>query len=235
MRAGVALSVCVWAFASAAMAQMNEPSVASSDTSETLPAPDALPLDESTGEDTATSASQIRALSTSLAAMIREVDERRRGFSITLEGGGSILTPLVDASTRSITFHGSLQAAYHLPDLAFVVSVEGARWRAPELGGRAWQTALNIGFGFARYHRSGLLRTMLLVGPSILTRANDLDPAGSVGLYLDFRPLGFSWRVNERFAIVADLLYMTLVAPVLTGVPLIDFQFRSSLGVEASF
>ena len=76
---------------------------------------------------------------------------------------------------------------------------------------------------------------MLLVGPSILTRANDLDPAGSVGLFVDLRPLGFSWRVSDSIALVADLLYMTLVAPVLTGVPLIDFQFRSSLGVEANF
>lgn len=184
---------------------------------------------------TGTAASQIRDLSAALAQMIREVDARQRGFSLSVESGGSLLTPLVDFSSRSITFHVALRAAYHLPDVAFVVSVETARWRAPELGGRIWQTALNVGFGLARYHRSGLLRTMLLVGPSILTRANDLDPAGSVGLYIDLRPLGFSWRVNECFSLVADLLYMTLVAPVLTGVPLIDFQFRSSIGVEACF
>lgn len=190
---------------------------------------------EGAADDEATVAAEMRELSTSLAQMIREVDERQRGFTISLEAGGSLLTPLVDASSRSITFHGALRAAYHLPDLAFVVALEAARWRAPELGGRTWQTALNIGFGIARYHRSGLLRTMLLVGPSILTRANDLDPVGSVGLYVDLRPLGFSWRFNERFALSADLLYMTLVAPVLTGVPLIDFQFRSSVGLEASF
>ncbi|MFT5356690.1 MAG: hypothetical protein ACI9KE_003915 [Polyangiales bacterium] len=185
--------------------------------------------------DGQTAASQIRDLSTSLAQMIREVDERQRGFSLTIEAGGSLLTPLVDVSSRAITVHFSVQAAYRLPDLAFVVSVENARWRVPEIGRRTWQTAVNIGFGIARYHRSGLLRTMFLVGPSILTRANDLDPAGSVGLYVDLRPLGFSWRFSDRVALVADLLYMTLVAPVLTGVPLIDFQFRSSIGIEASF
>ncbi|MFK8001769.1 MAG: hypothetical protein AB8H86_19395 [Polyangiales bacterium] len=200
--------------------------------------PDASPeavvaSDRSPGERS--TASQFRDLSTSLAEMIREVDERQRGFSLALELGGSLLTPLVDFSTRSITVNVSIQAAYHIPDWAFVVSVENARWRAPELGSRIWQTALNVGFGIARYHRSGLLRTMLLVGPSILTRANNLDPAGSVGLYVDVRPLGFSWRFSERASLVADLLYMTLVAPVLTGVPLIDFQFRSSVGIEAIF
>lgn len=195
--------------------------------------PDVAP-DSDTGDEPS-AASQIRDLSTSLAQMIREVDERQRGFSLAVEVGGSILTPLVDFSSRSITVHFSAQAAYHIQDWAFVVAVENARWRAPELGSRTWQKALNVGFGIARYHRSGLLRTMLLVGPSILTRANDLDPAGSVGLFVDLRPLGFSWRVSDSIALVADLLYMTLVAPVLTGVPLIDFQFRSSLGVEANF
>ena len=230
MRARIILCFCAWSIASLATAQTQN-HVTDPSASELLVVPGA-----STNQVNATtSASHVRTLSSLLSEMIHEVDERRRGFSLTLEGGGSILTPLVDFSTRSTTFHGSLQAAYHLPDLAFVVSVEGARWRAPELGGRPWQTALNIGFGIARYHRSGLLRTMFLIGPSILTRANALDPAGSVGLYVDLRPLGFSWRVNDHFAVVADLLYMTLVAPVLTGVPLIDFQFRSSLGVEASF
>ncbi len=182
-----------------------------------------------------TNASHMRELATTLAEAIADVDARQRGFTLTLEAGASILTPLVDFSARSFTFDFALRAGYHIPDFAFLVSAESSRWRAPELGGRTWQTALNIGFGFARYHRSGLLRTMVMVGPSILVANNDLDPAGSVGLYLDIRPLGFSWRFSDRWALTADLLQMTLVAPVLTGVPLIDFQFRSSLGIEAAF
>lgn len=235
---GVSIVLCVCVLGSTALAQETDEDQAARD----APRPASSPVDSEPETDSetdmgeeSTTASQIRDLSTSLAQMIQEVDERQRGFSLSVELGGSVLTPLVDLSTRSITVHFSVQAAYHIQDWAFVVAAENARWRAPELGSRTWQRAINVGFGIARYHRSGLLRTMFLVGPSILTRANDLDPAGSVGLFLDLRPLGFSWRVNESIALVADLLYMTLVAPVLTGVPLIDFQFRSSIGVEANF
>lgn len=177
----------------------------------------------------------LRAVATSLAEALEEVDERRHGFALTIELGGVILSPLVDLEPGSVTVDYAIRLAYEVPDFALVIAVEHALWRAPELGGQAWQHAINVGIGIERYHRSGLLRTMVLVGPSVLARSNDLDDKGKVGLFLDLRPLGFNWRFGDRWALVVDLFHMTLVAPVLQGVPLIDFQFRSTVGVETSF
>lgn len=177
----------------------------------------------------------LREVANTLAEALEEVGPRRRGFTLTIELGSVILSPIVDLAPGSVTIDYAARLAYEGPDWAVVASIEHALWRAPELGGQAWQHAINVGVGVERYHRSGLLRTMLLVGPSFLARSNDLDDKGEVGLFVDLRPLGFNWRFGDRWALVVDLFHITLVAPVLSGVPLVDFQFRSTIGIETGF
>ena len=62
-----------------------------------------------------------------------------------------------------------------------------------------------------------------------------LDDAGSVGVYLDFRPAGFRWAFTDVFLIGLDPLNFALVAPVLDRIPLVYVQYRTMLYVEAAF
>lgn len=168
----------------------------------------------------------------SLAEATEQVHRREHGVVLFIEGGASFLTALMDADNRSLTLEYAIRGGYRFGDWSVLLHVEHGLWRAPELGGLAWQQALNVGVAVERFYVSGFLRSMVTVGPSILLRSNDLDDSGDTGLFLDFRPLGIHWQLTDTIGIELDLLHLSLVAPVLSGVPLADVQFRSSVSLE---
>ena len=166
----------------------------------------------------------------------RYVDASEDGFILGLGGGGAVITAIVERSSRSLSFEYDVYAGYRYRDWGFIGVVEHSIWRtsgADRMGRQ--EHALNVGVGLEHFNRSGFLRSQVRGGMSILLRANSLDPAGSVGFFLDLRPLGFHWLFKPRWSFFADVLHLALVAPVLSGVPLVDFQFRTSLGVETRF
>ena len=154
------------------------------------------------------------------------------GWILTAELGGSVLTPLVERDDGSLAIAYGVRAGYRANDWSVVLVVEHDMWRAPELGGRALQHVLDVGVGVERYYVSGFLRTMLVVGASVLLRPNELDPRGSTGIFVDLRPIGIHWKVTPRASLLVDFLHLAFVAPVLSGVPLADIQFRSTVGLE---
>jgi len=78
----------------------------------------------------------------------------------------------------------------------------------------------------------GFLRTSLAVGPSVLLFDTLLDRAGRVGLFVDVRPVGLRWKLNDRFTLGLDPFHLVLLAPVLTQIPLVRVQYRLSLSLE---
>ena len=108
-------------------------------------------------------------------------------------------------------------------------------WIATEYDSNVVQGAVNIGVGGDFVYADGFIRTALAVGPSILAFDTLLDDAGSVGVYLDFRPAGFRWAFTDVFLIGLDPLNFALVAPVLDRIPLVYVQYRTMLYVEAAF
>jgi hypothetical protein len=92
--------------------------------------------------------------------------------------------------------------------------------------------AVDLGLGGAVSYAHHLLRTSLAVGTSILAVPTDVDQAGSVGVYVDLRPVGYRWALDRAWAIGIQPLSLTVALPVLTGIPLVEIQFRSSLALE---
>ncbi|MEM9068282.1 MAG: hypothetical protein AAGE52_07235 [Myxococcota bacterium] len=170
-----------------------------------------------------------------LADASTRANVRTDGLVLGLDFGSAFLTATADGSSRSLSLQYGFHIGYRYNDWTILFYAEHGLWRAPELGGQAWQHAANIGIGFERFYVSAFLRTMLIAGTSILLRSNDLDDRGEVGIFVDLRPLGIHWQFSDRGAFVLDLLHFAFVAPVLTGIPLADIQFRSSVGVEARF
>lgn len=177
----------------------------------------------------------VRSVFDELADESQRTNVRADGFVLGIDAGSTFLTATSDGSTRSLTFQYGFHAGYRFNDWTLLLRAEHATWRAPELGANAWQHAANVGVGFERFYVSAFLRTQLVVGVSILLRSNDLDDAPQTGIFIDFRPLGIHWEFRERWGLVVDLLHIAFVAPVLTGVPLADVQFRSGLSIEHTF
>ena len=97
------------------------------------------------------------------------------------------------------------------------------------------QGTLNLGVGGEMLSGGGLVRTALSVGPSILTRAGDLDQPGTTGFFFDLRPMGLRWLIAERFVLGFDPISLTLMVPVLEGIPLIELEYRTTITGEYVF
>jgi hypothetical protein len=92
--------------------------------------------------------------------------------------------------------------------------------------------AVNLGLGAGASYAGGFLRTSLAGGVSWLAVPTDVDSAGSAGVFVGLYPVGYRWPLSRSWVLGVQPLSLTVVMPVLTGIPLIEIQFRTSLAVE---
>ena len=114
--------------------------------------------------------------------------------------------------------------------------IEPAYWRVPKTDGtQEIQGTLNIGVGGEYLSAKGLIRTALSMGPSILINAGEVDEPGSTGFYFELRPAGLRWQIAERFVLGLDPIVLSIMAPVLEGIPLIELEYRTTVVGEYVF
>ena len=94
---------------------------------------------------------------------------------------------------------------------------------------------VNIGLGGEYLSANGLIRTSLSMGLSILVGAGDLDEPGSTGFYLDLRPAGLRWAVAQSTVIGLEPISLSILVPVLDGIPLVEIQYRTTVVAEYVF
>ena len=107
--------------------------------------------------------------------------------------------------------------------------VPGTSWELDPVQG-----AFNIGIGGEYLYFGRRMRSGINVGPSILLFDTGIDPAGTTGLFLDVRPAGLRWRLHDNVLIQFDPLTFTVVAPALSGIPLVVIEYRTALAFEFS-
>ena len=77
------------------------------------------------------------------------------------------------------------------------------------------------------------LRQRLAVGPAILLAPKDSHAAGSTGLFFEAAPLGLEVHTRiSRLAFVFEAFSLALSAPVLGPDPVIQTQYRATLGLR---
>jgi len=105
-------------------------------------------------------------------------------------------------------------------------------WTKMEGTRERFHSAFNLGLGGERLYFGDRARTSLAAGLAIKHWGEDLQEAGKLGFFLDVRPAGFRFKLSNSLALVLDPLSVILEAPVLEGIPLVVFQFRSILVME---
>lgn len=158
--------------------------------------------------------------------------ERPSGAFLQAEGHVSLLSDIVDRSLVSGAGGPGLKAGYRWDGWGVYLQFEHDFWFATELDLEVTQGAYNVGVGGEFAFADGFVRTAVALGPSILAYDTVLDPAGSVGIFLDLRPLGLRWTLADRWLIGFDPLGFAMVAPVLDGIPLVQFEYRTAVYVE---
>ena len=95
--------------------------------------------------------------------------------------------------------------------------------------------AVNVGPGGEIRYAGGRLRTGGAAGLSILAIPTDNDRAGSLGVFLELRPIGYLFHVDAATTVGIDPLSFHLTVPVLTGIPLVEIEYRTSVHAERRF
>jgi hypothetical protein len=145
---------------------------------------------------------------------------------------------LNDAPERSFlngAFGYGFKGGYRYRGLGAFVFLEQDMWVASELDMNVVNGVLNYGLGLDLIHGAGYVRTSLAFGLSTLTFDTQLDKAGTTGLFVDLHPVGLRFAIHDRFIIGLDPLTFTLVAPQLSGIPLVKIEYRTTLYAEARF
>jgi hypothetical protein len=158
-------------------------------------------------------------------------DFPREGW-IAATGHFSLLESAVTQSLVEASFGYGLRGGYRFGRWGVFAQAEHNLWVATELRRRVSQGAVNAAIGVEVFYFGGFARTSLAAGPSVLVTDTLLDEKGSVGLFIDGRPIGVHFPIGEHFAITFDPLHIALVAPVLTGIPLAMVQYRTDLALE---
>lgn len=95
-------------------------------------------------------------------------------------------------------------------------------------------TLLNTGVGVEGLYVLGRARTSAIAGLSVLLEETDLDKAGTLGWFVDIRPVSIRWAIGDRAAVELTPIGLDLTVPVTDGIPLVLVSFMTRLGVEWS-
>jgi len=154
---------------------------------------------------------------------------------VRLELHYSILTELADRSDLVPAFGYGLKGGYRWGFVGLFLQFEQDFWIGTEFDVRVTQGAYNIAVGVDFTYFEGRAHTSIAVGPSILAFDTPLDSRGSVGWFLDFRPIGLQWDVHRFVRLGLDPLSFAVVAPSLDGVPLVQIEYRTTFYLETPF
>tara|TARA_B100001250_G_scaffold376292_1_gene364488 strand:- start:186 stop:713 length:528 start_codon:yes stop_codon:yes gene_type:complete len=116
------------------------------------------------------------------------------------------------------------------------LQLESASWFAAEGStGEELTGVINLGLGGEYLYADGFVRTALAAGPSMVVTGTELDDIGQVGFFFELRPAGLRWALADRICIGLDPLVLSLTAPVLEGIPLIELEYRTTVVGEFLF
>jgi hypothetical protein len=144
----------------------------------------------------------------------------------------SVLNDLADRSVLSGSFGYALRAGRRWDAWGAFLHIEHDLWVATEFELDVVRGAVNVGVGGEHLYHEGRVRTSIAVGPSILVSDTALDDAGSVGVFVDVRPVALRLPLSPQLALAVDPLTLTIVAPVLVGAALVRVEYRTAVYLE---
>ena len=157
------------------------------------------------------------------------------GWYAQAEAHGSFFSDVGDRSVIQNTFGYGVQGGYRWDDWGAFARMEHNIWLASEFSRDLNRGAFNIGVGVEHLYFSRRMRASLALGPSVLLFNTEIDNAGTTGFFVDLRPAALRWEVADGFVIQWDPITLTIVAPVLSGIPLVMLEYRTALAVEFDF
>lgn len=117
----------------------------------------------------------------------------------------------------------------------FLLEVDWNPWFAIGAPDPAEGGVLNVGVGVEHVFAEGLLRAALFAGSSTLLFDTALDQGGTTGMFLELVPLSVRVPlIDDVMTMRIDPISAHLIVPVLTGIPLVRYEFRHAVSFEVT-
>lgn len=176
------------------------------------------------------------ALSMCLFSSVAEAEERSpTNFFVSADVHASLLSDIANSSLLNPTVGWAVKGGYRPGAWGVFLQVEQDLWQSTDTSGKTVLGALNVALGGEFVYADRFLRTSVAAGSSTLLFDTILDDAGATGFFFDLRPVGLRWSPLDQLIINLDPLSFAIVAPVLSGIPLVQIEYRTVLGVEYEF
>jgi hypothetical protein len=118
-------------------------------------------------------------------------------------------------------------------DLRLFARGEANTWRERrDDGTNDFVLTFDLGVGAGLDYGGGRLRSSLVLGATILAVPGDVDTAGAIGVFADVRPVAYTWQVARGMRLGVVPLSFFFSVPVLTGIPLVSIQYRTTIFAE---
>lgn len=156
----------------------------------------------------------------------------RAEFFVGLDGGTSVANSLkfiADELTADILLKGG----YRFGRWGVFGQVGYNSWISLETQSAQSPSATNFGVGGELLYFEGRARTSLAGGPSVYNTGTSGE-AGSLGFFIDLRPVGFRFPLDSRWTLGFDPIAFNFNAPVLSKIPLLVFKYVSLVTLEYS-
>ena len=113
--------------------------------------------------------------------------------------------------------------------------IEHNLWLDSDMGEDSTLGTLNMGLGLGLVYFDEHLRSTLTLGISTMLFDGRMDDAGTTGFFLDMRPAGIRWRLNDRLWLELHPLALQIEIPSVARVPIANISFRTIIALEAEF
>lgn len=169
----------------------------------------------------------------SVPTSIRAETPSPSGIFGQVEGSVSIFNDVPDRGLVAPGVGYSGMLGYRVGDWGAFLHVGHSMWVTSSTDASFRMGALNTGLGGEVRFLDDRVRSSLSLGMSTLLFDAPLDDAGSVGWYINVRPLGLRWDLFEAVSLELNPLSFLLMRPDSGGVgQLTRVEYQTTLAVE---
>ena len=119
------------------------------------------------------------------------------------------------------------------PRTVFFFKADWNPWFSPQAVQDALKPGiLNLGIGVEHLYFNDRCRFTASLGSSTLLFDTALDEAWTTGFFIELSPVSLRWPLTEELTLQVEPTSISLAMPVLSGIPLVSFQYRHGISLE---
>ena len=156
------------------------------------------------------------------------------GISAPVHAASSyFVTSQSGLSLNSASANLGLEAGLRTPNYGIFAKADWNPWFSPQAVNDALKPGiLNVGVGMEYLFFNDRCRFAISLGTSTLLFDTALDDAFTTGFFIEMSPVSLRWSLTEELTLQLDPTSISLAMPVISGIPLVSFQYRHGISLE---